>query len=98
MTEPTQHLTSFLGDLIRFVEGTGQDSPAMAERRRFAELLRSVNPQLADRADSATPFGLPACRHWAAGLEAEDAPDPVVDLRHALAGLGPWLAWTQNPN
>jgi quercetin dioxygenase-like cupin family protein len=99
MTNPTRHLAPFLGDLCRFVEGTGDgDAPAMAERRRFADLLRSLDPRQADTFEAGIPFGLPACRYWAAAIAGEGNADPLADLRHALAGLGPWLVWTQNPN
>lgn len=70
----------------------------MAERRRFAALLRAVEPRRAETAEAGRPFGLPACRFWAAAIEAGDATGALADLRHGLVGLGPWLAWTQNPN
>lgn len=99
MTKPTRHFAAFLGDLCRFVEGTGDDdTPEMAERRRFADLLRSLDPHQADTVEAGIPFGLPACRFWAAAIEAEGNADSLADLRRALAGLGPWLVWTQNPN
>jgi hypothetical protein len=99
MAKPTRHLAAFLSDLCRFVEGTDdQDAPATAERQRFADMLRTLDPQRADAAEAGVPFGLPACRFWAAALAGEDNGGLVSDLRHALAGLGPWLVWTQNPN
>jgi hypothetical protein len=99
MVEPTRHLAAFLGDLCRFVEGTGDGGPDAAERRRFADLLDTVDARQAGAAQTGRPFGLPACRFWVAAIEAgDDGPDPVADLRHSLAGLGPWLVWTQNPN
>jgi hypothetical protein len=70
----------------------------MAERQRFAGLLRTLDPRQADTVEAGIPFGLPACRFWAAAIAADGNADPLADLRHALAGLGPWLVWTQNPN
>jgi quercetin dioxygenase-like cupin family protein len=98
MTRPTRYLAAFLGDLCRFVEGAGDDDPLAAERRRVAVLLRSLDPQRTDTAEAGTPFGLPARRFWAAAIADEGKAGPLADLRHALAGLGPWLVWTQNPN
>jgi hypothetical protein len=70
----------------------------MAERRWFADLVRSLDPRQADSAEAGLPFGLPACRFWAAAIAAEGGTDSLAGLRHALAALGPWLVWTQNPN
>jgi hypothetical protein len=99
MKKPTRHLAAFLGDLCRFVEGTNDhDAPAMAERRRFADRLRTLDAQRADAVEAGVPFGLPACRFWGAALAGEGNHDLLSDLRYALAALGPWLAWTQNPN
>jgi hypothetical protein len=100
MIKATGHLAAFLGDLCRFVEGTGGgDAPAMAERRRFADMIRTLDPRAVDIAGARRPFGLPACRFWAAAMAAEDGgSDALADLRHVLVGLGPWLVWTQNPN
>ena len=71
---------------------------AVAERRRFADLLHTIDPRQAEAAEAGRPFGLPACRFWSAAIEAEGGSEPLDGLRHALAGLGPWLIWTQNPN
>ena len=39
-----------------------------------------------------------ACRFWEGALAAADGTDAPAGLPDALAGLGPQLVWTQNPN
>src|SRR5215510_13706397 len=96
MNEPTQHLAVFLADLARLVEGAG-DGEAAADCGRFAVLVRDLPGQTVG-APARRPFGLPVCRFWAPALEAADRREPVAGMIHALRALGPWLAWTQNPN
>src|SRR5262245_53204611 len=98
MNEPTQHLAVFLADLARLVEGAGAgDGEAAADCGRFAALVRDLPGQTVG-APARRPFGLPVCRSWAPALEASDRRDPVAGMIRALRALGPWLAWTQNPN
>lgn len=95
MKEPAHHLPAFLTDLARLVEG---DADAAGDRRRFAGLVRELRPQAAHPIEATAPFGLPVCQFWVAGLQAAEDLGPLAGLVQALEALGPWLAWTQNPN
>jgi hypothetical protein len=97
MTEPAQHLAVFLADLARLVEGAAEGSAA-DDWRRFGDLLQELRGASAQAPEVATPFALPVCRFWAPALEASEAPEPLAGIVRALRALGPWLAWTQNPN
>src|SRR5882724_273965 len=99
MKEPAQHLAAFLADLARLVEGAAANDPgAAADGRRFAELVRELRGEAAQAPAVAVPFGLPVCRFWAPALETTGGQGPLAGMSHSLQALGPWLAWTQNPN
>jgi len=96
MTSPAQELATFLADLSGLVEGAAAGAMA-ADCRRFAVLTRALQPA-GMVALGARPFSLPVCRCWAPALEAARAQPRLAAMAHALQVLGPYLAWTQNPN
>jgi len=97
MKEPAQHLAVFLADLARLVEGAAGEGSMAADCRRFAALLRELESGTM-QAPAAAPFGLPVCRFWAPALEMFGETPSLIGMVHALAALGPWLVWVQNPN
>lgn len=98
MNGQQRHLKVFLADLAGLVEGAGGiDARAAPDCRRFATELGALRDTAPHKA-AAVPFGLPVCQFWTAALEVAGGEDSLPGVRRALAAVGPWLAWTQNPN
>jgi quercetin dioxygenase-like cupin family protein len=96
MTPPAAELAVFLADLAGLVEGAATGE-AVADCRRFGVLTRALQPT--DMvASGARPFSLPVCRCWAPALAAAREQPGLAAIAHSLQVLGPYLAWTQNPN
>lgn len=92
MNNRRNELVALVADIRRLVEGA---APA-AGLGPFAEYLNELGAGVIDEAPPDAPFGLPVCRFWQPALRATKP--PVQGIAAALLGLGPCLAWTQNPN
>ena len=96
MMPPADELVAFLADLSGLVEGAAEGDAA-ADCRRFAVLVRALQPT-SPTPTGARPFSLPVCRCRAPALEAPRPQPRLAAIAHALQVVGPYLAWTQNPN
>jgi quercetin dioxygenase-like cupin family protein len=97
MMPPADAFAVFLAHLSGLVEGAAAGAAA-ADCRRFAALIRELQPAEMALGAGARPFALPVCRCWAPALQAAGDLPALAGMVHALQVLGPYLAWTQNPN